>query len=119
MEIIERGEPQEASQMQIALAVGAALNAAYPNHPWLVGFQGGGIVVRHMAIAAAVERVIGKSGFASLLPADKLGTPHEIRRSAIEFGGQLLEAFGLRRGAWHGEDPIVPNWRRGKQRDFH
>ena len=118
--VMERGEPEEASELAIAIAVGEALNSEYPNHPWVVGFQGGGIVVRHLIIAAEVEKVIGKGGFSSLLPKDRLGTPKEIRSSAIEFGGQLLETFGMKRGAWDGdEQPIVPGWHRGKQKDFH
>jgi hypothetical protein len=119
MIVMEPGDPEEASQLQIALAVGEALNDAYPNHPWVVGFQGGGIVVRHLVIAAEVERVIGRGGFSSLLPRDKLGTPKEIKRAAIEFGGQLLETFGLDRGPWQGEPPTVPVWHRGKSKDFH
>lgn len=120
MHILEQGYPEEASELAVALAVGEALNDAYPNHPWVVGFQGGGIVVRHLIIAAEVEKVIGKGGFSSLLPKDKLGTPKEIRRSAIEFGGQLLETFGMKRGAWDGnEQPIVPAWPHGKHKDFH
>jgi len=120
MHVMEQGEPEEASQLAIALAVGEALNEAYPNHPWVVGFQGGGIVIRHLIIAAEVEKVIGKGGFSSLLPKDKLGTAKQIRRSAIEFGGQLLESFALPRGAWDGEcQPIVPAWQHGKHKDFH
>lgn len=120
MHVMEHGDPEEASELAIAIAVGEALNDEYPNHPWVVGFQGGGIVVRHLIIAAEVEKVIGRGGFSSLLPRDKLGTPVEIRRSAIEFGGQLLETFGMPRGPWDGEcQPVVPVWERGKQKDFH
>jgi hypothetical protein len=119
MTVMERGDPEEASQLVLAQNVGDALNKAYPNHPWVIGFQGGGIVVRHLVIAAEVERVIGKGGFASLLPKEKLGTPKEVMKTAVEFGGQLLETFGMKRGAWHGEQPIVPGWKRGQQKDFH
>lgn len=119
MIVMDPGDPEEASELEIAVAVGEALNDAYPNHPWVVCFQGGAIVVRHLVIAAEVERVIGKGGFSSMLPRDKLGTPSEIKRSAIEFGGQLLEAFSMARGPWDGEQPIVPVWERGKSKDFH
>ena len=120
MHIMERGHPEEASELAVAVQVGEALNSAYPNHPWVVGFQGGGIVVRHLIIAAEVERLIGQGGFSSLLPKDKLGTPNEIRKSAIEFGGQLLETFGMKRGAWDGESqPVLPGWEKGKKKDFH
>lgn len=112
MFVMERGDPEEASLLAIAKQVGDALNQHYPNHPWVVGFQGGGVVIRHLAIANAVTMEIGRDGFSSLLPKNKLGTPKEIARSAVEFGGQLLELFGMARGPWHGEEPIVPaSWR--------
>jgi hypothetical protein len=115
MHVMEHGDVEEASQLKLATDVGEALNKAYPNHPWVIGFQGGGIVVRHLAIAGAVAEVLGKEGFASLLPKHKLGTPTEIRSSAIEFGGQLLEAFDLPRGAWDGRPATVPTAWRWKQ----
>jgi len=118
MHIMEQGDPEERSQMELALEVGKALNQHYPNHPWIVGFQGGGIVVRHLVIAGAVAEELGREGFASLLPRNKLGTPKEVQRSAVEFGGQLLEAFGLKRGAWTGEPAIVPASWRYRQESF-
>ena len=119
MRILEKGDAAERSQMELAMDVGKALMEHYPNHPWGVGFQGGGIVIRHLVIAGAVAEEIGREGFASLLPKDKLGTPKEVQRSAVEFGGQLLEAFGLKRGAWHGELPIVPvSWRFRQEKGF-
>lgn len=119
MYVMEQGDAEERSQMELALEVGKALNQHYPNHPWVVGFQGGGIVVRHLFIAGAVAEQLGREGFASLLPANKLGTPKEVMRSAVEFGGQLLEAFGMKRGAWTGDEiPIVPQSWRYKQESF-
>ena len=117
--VLEAGDPEELSQMELAQRVGEALNKAYPNHPWVIGFQGGGIVVRHLAIAGAVANALGKEGFASLLPKNKLGTPDEIRDSAVKFGGELLEAFELKRGPWHGEEPQVPkSWRYRQTSNF-
>lgn len=98
--------------MQIAMQVGDALNQHYPYHPWVVSVQGRAIIIRHMAIAAEVAARIHREGFGSVLPADKLGTPREIVRSAVRFGGELLEAFSLPRGKWDGRDPICPNWDR-------
>ena len=79
--------------------------------------EGGGIVVRHLAIAGSVANVIGKEGFSSLLPRDKLGTPDEIRDSCVKFGGALLEAFDLPRGPWDGREPTVPKAWRYRQTD--
>ncbi len=116
--ILEFGDANEFSDMQLAEYIGDELQKAYPNHPWIIGFQGGALVIRHLAIASEVSRVIGKEGFASLLPRNKLGTPKEIRKSAIEFGGQLLEAFSLPRGPWDGRLPIVPNWKPKQAQNF-
>ena len=117
--VIERGDLSEASDMAIAKQVGEALMKAYPNHPWIVGVQGGGLIVRHMAIANAVTFALGKEGFSSLLPRNKLGTPTEITKTAVRFGGELLEAFGMKRGAWDGSEPIVPiGWNRRKTSGF-
>jgi hypothetical protein len=106
--VIEQGDPDEQSDMQIAKWVGAALQRHYPDHPWVVCVQGRAIIVRHLAIAAEVAARIHREGFGSVLPKDKLGTPKEIVRSAVRFGGELLEAFQLPRGKWDGRDPICP-----------
>lgn len=117
--ILEPGDPDESSDMALAVDIGQALQKAYPSHPWIVGFQGRGLILRHLGIASEVARVIGREGFSSLLPREKLGTPREARHTAIIFAGELLEAFGLRRGAWDGEPPIVPkSWARRQERDF-
>jgi hypothetical protein len=111
-EILEYGQPEELSNLELAREVGDALQKAYPDHPWIVGFQGASIVVRHMAIADCVHQLTGKEGFAAALPHSALRTPGEVRRSATMMGGQLLEAFGLPRGKWDGRDPVSPQWDR-------
>lgn len=106
--------------MALAMQIGDALNKAYAHHPWTVGFQGRNLVIRHLSIASEVHRLIGQDGFASLLPREKLGSPKQVTQSAIEFGGQLLEAFGLKRGPWDGSLPVVPPaWVYKQQKDFH
>jgi hypothetical protein len=110
--VIEKGDPDEQSDMAIAMQVGDALQRHYPDHPWVVSVQGKAIIIRHLAIAAEVAAKIHREGFGAVLPKDKLGTPKEITRSAVTFGGQLLEAFQLPRGKWDGRDPICPNWDR-------
>ena len=112
IEVLERGHKEESSNLELAQAVGVALNQAYPDHPWIVGFQGETIVVRHMAIADCVMQLTGKEGFAAALPHSALRTHSEIKRSATMMGGQLLEAFGLPRGKWDGRDPVSPKWDR-------
>ena len=116
---VEAGDVDEVSDMELAKAVGDTLCKCYPNHPWLVSFQGRAIVVRHLAIASEVARVIGREGFSAMLPKDQLGTPKAIAHTAMLFGGQLLEAFGLKRGAWDGTAPTVPaTWKRKTEAKF-
>jgi len=116
MELLERGNPDEWTELQLSVQVGEALNRHYPNHPWVIGFQGRAIIIRHLAIADSVARKIGRQGFGALLPREKMGTPKEVARQAVMFGGQLLEAFGLPRGAWDGRDPVCPDWGAKQQR---
>lgn len=110
MQVIDAGNEDELSAMRLALAVGEALNKAYPDHPWLVGFQGGHIVVKHLAIEDAVHAAIGKRGFSCALPYDRMTTHREVRVSAVRMGGKLLEQFKLPRGKWDGRDPTVPGY---------
>lgn len=110
IEILEKGYESEKSDEDVAFQVAEALNKHYPSHPWIVGYQGHNIVIRHMAIADCVHVATGKQGFAAALPQSKLRTPKEIVQSAIRMGGQLLEAFRLPRGEWDGRDPICPGY---------
>lgn len=110
--VVEKGDADEQSDMHVAKQIGDALQKHYPDHPWVVCVQGRAIIIRHLAIAAEVAAKIHREGFGAVLPKDKLGTPKQIVRSAIQFGGQLLEAFQLPRGKWDGRDPVCPNWDR-------
>lgn len=108
VKVLEHGDPSELSDKELAIRIGQTLQRVYPNHPWIVGFQGQGLVLRHLAIANEVHRVLGRDGFASLLPRDKLGTAKEVAHTATMFAGEMLEAFQLPRGAWDGRLPVVP-----------
>ena len=116
--VMEFGDADELSDMELALQIGKVLQEKYPNHPWIVGFQGRGLVIRHLAIASEVARVIGREGFSTLLPQEKLGTPKQLAHSVVTFAGELLEAFGLPRGPWDGRPPVVPNWKPRQDRNF-
>lgn len=117
--VLEHGDADEVSDKDLAVHIGQILERHYPNHPWLIGFQGRGLVIRHLAIASEMARVIGREGFATLLPREKLGTPKEVTHAAVMFAGELLEAFRLPRGAWDGRPPVVPAAFKYKQdRDF-
>jgi hypothetical protein len=115
--VIENGDADEASDRELALQIGAILEKHYPNHPFVVGFQGRALVIRHLAISSEVDRVLKSGGFCSLLPPSGLGTPKEVTQTVIRHAGELLEAFGLPRGPWDGRLPVVPKeWFRGMQR---
>lgn len=106
---LERGDPEEARDLELAQEISKALLKAYPNHYWLVSFAGHNLIVRHVLIASLVTLETGREGFGALLPRDKIGTVHEACREAVKFGGSLLEAFRLPRGAWNGNDiPVIP-----------
>lgn len=117
--VVERGDPEEQLDMDLAKRIGETLEQHYPNHPWIVCVQGRALIIRHLAIAFAVESRIGRSGFGSVLPRKAGDTHKSLTQCAIKFGGELLEAFSLPRGAWDGRDPVVPDWNRRKERDFH
>lgn len=116
--VVEFGDADEVSDMELALEIGAILQREYPNHPWIVGFQGRGLVIRHLGIASEVARVIGREGFSTLLPRENLGTPKQITHAVTMFAGELLEAFSLPRGAWDGTPPTVPNWKHRQESKF-
>lgn len=117
--LVEQGDADEASDRDLAIHIGRVLERTYPNHPFIIGFQGRGLVIRHLAIASEMARIIGREGFATLLPREKLSTPKEVTHAAVMFAGELLEAFQLPRGAWDGRPPIVPSaWKYKQDRAF-
>jgi hypothetical protein len=117
--ILEGGDEDEASDRDLAIHIGQVLERHYPNHPFIIGFQGRGLVIRHLAIASEMARIIGREGFATLLPREKLGTPKEVTHAAVMFAGELLETFQLPRGAWDGRLPVVPSaWKYKQDRAF-
>ena len=119
MKFIEVGDPEESSYLQLAVEIWNQLNKAYPNHPWLVSFQGGAMIVKHTVINAAVAAFLKRDGFGFLMPKEKLGSHKEVVKSAVTAGGAMLELFGYRRGAWDGSDPVIPSdWVPKQQKGF-
>ncbi len=117
--VIDPGDPEEQSDMRIAERLGMALEKFYPDHPWVVSVQGGAIIIRHREIAQVVSFEMGRDGFGAVLPRKATDTPKSIVASAKEFGGRLLEAFGLPRGRWNGEKPVLPKgWGYKKSQGF-
>jgi len=107
--VIERGNADESSLVDLGCQIAAMLAKAYPMHPWIVAFQGGAMIVRHEHINAFAAGALKREGFGFLIPKEKLGTPKEVTRSAVIAGGAMLELFGYPRGKWDGERlPEVP-----------
>lgn len=119
MRIIEAGDPEESSYLDLAMEIWQQLNKAYPDHPWQVSFQGGAMIVRHAVINAEVIGVLKREGFGFLLAKEKLSNHKEVVKSSLEAGGAMLELFGMRRGKWDGSDPVIPaDWKPKQERAF-
>ena len=119
IEILERGNPEESSYLQLAIEIWNQLEKAYPNHPWQVSFQGGAMIVRHAVINAEVSAHLKREGFGFLMPKDKLDNHKEVVRSCIQAGGAMLELFGMKRGKWEGEEPQIPgDWTPKQEKQF-
>lgn len=117
--LIEPGNADESIDLQKAKEVATTLERHYPNHPWLISFQGRALVVRHLAISDLVRNRLGRDGFGFVLKHLAAYSASDLARNAVNAGGQMLEAFGLKRGAWHGEEPIVPTgWKRKQPESF-
>lgn len=107
--ILERGDLDEAHDLAKAQEVLATLCRHYPLHLWQVSFQGRVLVVRHGLISDAVRRELGRDGFGFVLKHLDSCSASELAHNAMLAGGQMLEAFGYKRGAWDGSDPVIPS----------
>jgi hypothetical protein len=119
-ETLEAGDPHEALDLEKAHEVAQTLERTYPNHPWLVSFQGRVLVVRHLAISDLVRDRLGRDGFGFVLKHLDSHSARDLAHNAVMAGGEMLEAFGLPREAWDGREPIVPSgWKRKEPRTFN
>lgn len=110
---------EERDEEVLGLEVAQALNKHYPGHPWIVAFQGGALIVRHIDIGNAVALKTGKSGFGAVLPPHRQESRKSVMESAVRFGGEMLETFGMPRGKWDlATPPVCPDWKRGKTAGF-
>ena len=119
MELIEKGDPEESSYLELAYEIWTQLNKHYPDHPWQVSFQGGAMIVRHAVINAEVAASLKREGFGFLLPKDKLDNYKEVVQSSVQAGGAMLELFSMPRGKWDGRDPVIPtDWKPKQEAGF-
>lgn len=118
--LIQPGDKDEALDLQKAKQVAETLEQHYPNHPWLISFQGRAIIIRHLAISDTCREELGRDGFGFVLKHLDSYSASQLAHNAVMGGGQMLEAFGLPRGAWDGRDPTVPSgWVRKKPETFN
>jgi hypothetical protein len=87
---------EETVEMEVkAKEVAQVLTEAYPRHLWAVGWMPGlALCVKNMAIP-------GNYGYT--IDCSKVATSSELKRIALQAGGELLERCGMRRGAWDGQ----------------
>lgn len=106
--IIERGDPDEAHDLYKAREVNKTLEQHYPGHPWRVSFQGRVLVVRHAEINEFVRDNLGRDGFGFVIKHAQAFSATKLAHDAMVAGGQMLEAFGIPRGAWRAVPPSMP-----------
>lgn len=107
--ILERGDANEALDLAKAQEVLNTLCQHYPLHLWQVSFQGRVLVVRHGLISEAVRRELSRDGFGFVLKHLDSYSASDLAKNAVMAGGTMLEAFGFKRGAWDGSDPVIPS----------
>ena len=91
-----------------ARRVSMSLLMHYPNHPWIVSWQGRVIVVRHAMISHLCD-INNLGGFGFILKHADSHSARHLSRSAMIAGGSILELFGMPRGAWDGQTmPKLP-----------
>jgi hypothetical protein len=119
--ILERGNADESLDLAKAQEVLAALERAYPLHPWGVSFQGRVLVVRHVLISCAVREQLSRDGFGFVLKHMDAYSASHLAHNAVMAGGEMLEAFGYPRRIWDGETmPVVPStWKKRRPETFN
>lgn len=117
MELIDEGTPGESRELELAKEIWDQLNRAYPDHPWIVSFTGGAIIVRHAIINAEAASALKREGFGFTLARGMLNA--ECAKSAVQAGGAMLELFSLPRGRYDGRDPVAPkDWKPKQDKSF-
>jgi hypothetical protein len=106
--IVERGNADEVLDLAKAQEVLEKLCEHYPLHPWGVSFQGRVLVVRHEAISAAVRWKLSRDGFGFVIKHADSHSASDLAHKAVMAGGEMLEAFGFKRGSWDGSEPTIP-----------
>ena len=92
--LVELTSQDDIADMEKAKEVGDTLSRHYPHHLWAVGFQGGALVVKNLAISSHYGFVIKH--------ANSFSAKH-LAQQAVLAGGELLERAGMPRGAWDGQ----------------
>ena len=93
MTILQAGS-DELGLVDTAVTIGQTLTQHYPGHMWMVGWQGGSIVVRNASIS---------TDYGFYIHPDQSATTSELAKKAVMYGGELLERARMKRGAWNGD----------------
>lgn len=120
--IIERGDENEALDLMKAQEVMETLQRHYPFHPWEVSFQGRVLVIRHLILSEAMRWQCGSIGVGVGFVIKHLNSysSSELEHNSMLMGGQLLEMFGWKRGAWDGSLPKIPStFKRNRPETFN
>lgn len=91
---LEDSAAKEADLASLCGRIGALLTNHYPGHFWMVGHQGGSIVVRNAYIG-------GDYGF--YIHPDHSYSASDLDKKAVMFAGELLERARMKRGKASGE----------------
>ena len=83
---------EDIRQMERAKMVGEILNQKYPNHLWMVSWQGGALVVKNLAISSHYGFILKDESDYKVLS-----------HNAMVAGGELLERANLARTKWNGQ----------------
>ncbi len=118
--ILERGDANEALDLAKAQEVLNTLCQHYPMHLWQVSFQGRVLVVRHGLISALVRAQLSRDGFGCVIKHADSFSASDLAKKAVMAGGEMLEIFGWKRGAWDGTDPVIPaTWKPRRPETFN
>jgi hypothetical protein len=96
-DVVHDNSAHAMSDIDVCRAVGEDLTAHYPGYPWMVGCNHEKSVGR-VVIDLGVTKPVGMENYAYALYLPTVLGPGGQKR-VLEAGGELLERFGLKRGA--------------------
>jgi len=104
------GVLDEVWDAEMARRAADILGREYPGHPWVVGYQGQALHVRHSEIDAYIAPLMRQyaKGLCYTVKHQDTDDPKVFRQMVLEAGGKMLEAFNIPRTKWIGVEPTFP-----------